>query len=109
MQTLPTPASILDRHEHIALQFSGGKDSLAVAYLQRPFWDRLTFYHGDSGDLLPEVREIVDQIAALVPQLPPCREQLAAVDLQAFQTSTPCRSRSRWFGNSLDIAGVARA
>jgi 3'-phosphoadenosine 5'-phosphosulfate sulfotransferase (PAPS reductase)/FAD synthetase len=53
---------------NIALQFSGGKDSLALAHLLRPHWDRLTFYHVDTGDLLPEVREIVDGIEALVPR-----------------------------------------
>lgn len=57
----PAPAG------NIALQFSGGKDSLALAYLLRPYWDRLTFYHVDTGDLLPEVREIVDGVAAVVP------------------------------------------
>ncbi len=59
---------MMDGHSRIALQFSGGKDSLAMAYLLRPHWDRLTFYHVDTGDLLPEVREIVDGMAAQVPR-----------------------------------------
>lgn len=50
-----------------ALLFSGGKDSLAVAYLTRERWEDLTFYHADTGDLLPEVREIVDGMEAMVP------------------------------------------
>jgi phosphoadenosine phosphosulfate reductase len=54
-------------HRNIGLQFSGGKDSLAVAYLLRPHWDRLTFYHVDTGDLLPEMREIVRHIENQVP------------------------------------------
>jgi phosphoadenosine phosphosulfate reductase len=57
----------LDRHGHAALQFSGGKDSLALVHLLRPHWDRLTLYHVDAGDLLPEVREVVDGVARLVP------------------------------------------
>lgn len=57
----------LDRHERAALQFSGGKDSLAVVYLLRPHWERLTVYHVDTGDLLPEVCEIVDRVEAMVP------------------------------------------
>lgn len=52
---------------NIALQFSGGKDSLALVHLLRPHWDRLTLYHVDTGDLLPEVREIVDSVEAMVP------------------------------------------
>jgi phosphoadenosine phosphosulfate reductase len=57
----------LDRHERIALSFSGGKDSLALAHLLEPHWDRLTFYHVDAGDLLPEVSEIVAQYEKRVP------------------------------------------
>jgi len=56
------------RHERIALSFSGGKDSLAVAHLLRPHWDRITFYHLDAGDLLPEVAEIVSEMEAMAPR-----------------------------------------
>jgi len=57
----------LDRHGRGALHFSGGKDSLALVYLLRPSWERLTLYHVDTGDLLPEVREIVDMVEGMVP------------------------------------------
>lgn len=67
MKPFIDPSPVLAPHRNIALQFSGGKDSLAVAYMLRPFWDRLTFYHLDAGDLLPEVREVVDGMAARVP------------------------------------------
>jgi len=55
------------RHSKIALQFSGGKDSLAVLHLMRPYWDRLTAYFVDSGDQFPEHLEAVRKVAALVP------------------------------------------
>jgi phosphoadenosine phosphosulfate reductase len=58
----------LDNHKNVALQFSGGKDSLACVHLLRPFWERLTLYHIDTGDLLPEVREIVAEVEAIVPR-----------------------------------------
>lgn len=58
----------LDRHGAGALHFSGGKDSLALVYLLRPQWDKLTLYHLDAGDLLPEVREIVASVEAMVPR-----------------------------------------
>lgn len=61
-------ADILARHENIALQFSGGKDSLAVAHLLREHWGRITFYHVDAGDLLPEMREIVSDMERQVPR-----------------------------------------
>jgi phosphoadenosine phosphosulfate reductase len=57
---------IMGRHERIALQFSGGKDSLALLYLMRPYWDRLTVYWLDTGDAFPETRETIKQIAGLI-------------------------------------------
>jgi 3'-phosphoadenosine 5'-phosphosulfate sulfotransferase (PAPS reductase)/FAD synthetase len=59
--------SALDRHEHIALSLSGGKDSLACLYLLRPHMHRITAYHRDTGDLLPEVREIVAEARGMCP------------------------------------------
>ena len=59
----------LDRHKKISLSFSGGKDSLACVYLLRSHLDRITLYHLDTGDLLPEMREIVDHVAGFAPNL----------------------------------------
>lgn len=59
--------SPLHRHERIALAFSGGKDSLAVVYALRPHLDRLTVYHMDTGDLLPEIRETVAHVRSFAP------------------------------------------
>lgn len=59
--------SVLDRHQKIALQFSGGKDSLACVFLLKDYWDRLTVYYLDTGDSFPETRETVACIKSLVP------------------------------------------
>lgn len=59
--------SPLTRHEKIGLGFSGGKDSLAVVYMLRPHLDRITIYHRDTGDLLPEIREIVEHVKGFAP------------------------------------------
>jgi phosphoadenosine phosphosulfate reductase len=59
--------SILDRHEKIALSFSGGKDSLACVHLCKPWLDRITIYHNDTGDLLPEMMESVARVEAFAP------------------------------------------
>lgn len=59
--------SYFDRHERIALQFSGGKDSLVTLALLKPWWDRLTVYWLDAGDGFPETYEIVVKTAAQVP------------------------------------------
>lgn len=57
----------LSRHERASLSFSGGKDSLACVYLLRDWLDRITVYHLDTGDLLPEVREVVDHVRGMAP------------------------------------------
>jgi phosphoadenosine phosphosulfate reductase len=59
---------VIERHERIALQFSGGKDSLALLYLMRPYWGRLTVYWLATGDSFPETRELVEQIGDMVPR-----------------------------------------
>lgn len=59
--------SRLDRHANIALMFSGGKDSLACVYLLREHLDRITLFHNDTGDLLPETKEIVAHVKTFAP------------------------------------------
>ena len=59
---------ILDRHHKIALQFSGGRDSIACLYLLRPYLDRITVYWVNTGAAFPETLAIVDQVRALCPQ-----------------------------------------
>lgn len=59
--------SPLDRHGKIALSFSGGKDSLVCVHMLRDHWDKLTIYHMDTGDLLPEMRDSVARVEAVVP------------------------------------------
>lgn len=58
---------IIERHERIALQFSGGKDSLACLYLMRSYWDRLTVYWLNTGAAFPETVALADQVRAMVP------------------------------------------
>lgn len=60
-------APILDRHQRIALQFSGGKDSLACLYLLRPWWGQLTVYWTDHGDSFPEALDVIERVRAQVP------------------------------------------
>lgn len=59
--------SALNRHTKMALSVSGGKDSLACVYLLREHLQRLTVYHVDSGDFLPETLEIVRHVEAMAP------------------------------------------
>lgn len=59
--------SAFDRHERIAFQFSGGRDSTAALYLLRPLWGRMKVYHLDTGDQFPETRRVVDEVGRDVP------------------------------------------
>ena len=57
----------IDRHGAIALQVSGGKDSIACLYLLQPYWDRLTVYWTNAGDGFPETLAVMEQVKAAVP------------------------------------------
>lgn len=60
-------SEVMARHERIAFQFSGGKDSLAALYLLRDYWPQMTVYWTNTGDPVPEVREVVERVRAQVP------------------------------------------
>ncbi|XVJ69963.1 MAG: methyltransferase domain-containing protein [Rhizobacter sp.] len=55
-------ASAFARHDRIAFQFSGGRDSTAALYLLRPYWDRMSVYHLDTGDQFPETQAVVRKV-----------------------------------------------
>lgn len=58
---------ILSSHRKVALQFSGGRDSLAMLLYLQPYWNDLTVYFCDSGEALPETLELVERVKRLVP------------------------------------------
>lgn len=60
-------AARIGRHERIAFQFSGGKDSLAALMRLKSCWSRMTVYWTNTGDPVPEVLAVVDKVRALVP------------------------------------------
>ena len=51
----------------VALQFSGGRDSLAMLLALRDCWPLFTVYYTNSGDIYPETRALVDNVALVVP------------------------------------------
>jgi phosphoadenosine phosphosulfate reductase len=57
----------LSRHAKVALQFSGGRDSIACLFLLQPWWDRLTVYWCNTGDAFPETLAVIEQVKAQVP------------------------------------------
>ena len=93
--------SVLSRHERIALQFSGGKDSIAVLYVMKPYWDRVTVYFCNSGDPLPETLEIWNVIRDMVPN---------SVEIQGARKETASSlglpsdvvpTTSTWYGRNI--------
>jgi phosphoadenosine phosphosulfate reductase len=70
---------IIDRHDRIALQFSGGRDSIACLYLMRPWWDRLTVYWCDTGAAYPETVSLVAKVREMVPNFAVIQGQQPAV------------------------------
>ena len=60
--------AVFNRHERIALHFSGGRDSLAVLHLLQPHWGRMTVYWCNSGDVYPEVVDLMRHYAAILPR-----------------------------------------
>jgi len=60
-------ASTLQRHERIALQVSGGRDSIACLYLLRPYLDRITVYWCNTGAAFPETVSTMQKLRALCP------------------------------------------
>lgn len=52
---------------HTALQFGGGKDSLACLYLLKPRWDEILVTWLNTGAAFPETQAQMEEIRALVP------------------------------------------
>lgn len=51
----------------VALQLSGGKDSLACLYLMESQWDNLTVYWCNTGDAFPETVALMERLRAQIP------------------------------------------
>lgn len=64
---MDTIESALARHTNIALQVSGGRDSIACLYLMRPWLDKITVYWCNTGAAFPETLEIINQIREIAP------------------------------------------
>jgi phosphoadenosine phosphosulfate reductase len=58
---------VFGRHERIALQVSGGIDSLAVLHGVMPWIDRVCVYWLNPGNPFPETLAIMDEIREVVP------------------------------------------
>jgi len=58
---------ILSKHKKIALQLSGGKDSVVCLYLLKDYLDQITVYHLNTGDQPKETQDIMDELKKFIP------------------------------------------
>jgi len=59
--------ALIEAHDKVVLQLSGGKDSLACLHLAKPWWDKITVLWTNTGDAFPETVEQMAAIKAMVP------------------------------------------
>ena len=56
-----------DRHEKVALMFSGGKDSIACLHLIKDYLDKTTVVWVNTGASFPEIEDLMEETRATVP------------------------------------------
>lgn len=60
--------AIIDRHENIALMYSGGKDSTACLYLLKKWWNKINVVWVNSGATFPEVLAFMENMKKKLPR-----------------------------------------
>ena len=88
----------IDKYERPALQFSGGKDSLACLYLLRDKLDKLTVYHLDTGDCIPETVAVVEEVRAWVPNFVVIQSSVAKWRQEYGYPSDLMPAKAHWLG-----------
>lgn len=93
------------RGRKVALQFSGGKDSLACLWLLRPFLPRyITVYWTSTGDTIPETVEVVDWARGWVPKFEVIQADVRAWQAEHGMPSDLVPARNHWMGVSHGMA-----
>ncbi|MEG0414228.1 MAG: methyltransferase type 11, partial [Comamonas sp.] len=91
----------------VALHFSGGKDSLACLLLLRPFvMQGLPVYWVDTGDCIPETREVVEWSRAWVPDFRVVQADVHAWKAVHGMPSDATTAQSSWMGAQYGMTDV---
>lgn len=77
----------LSRFNRPALQFSGGKDSLALLFMLRDQLDRITVYWVNAGDGCPETLGVIEYVRKHIPHFVEIRSDAKAWRAQYGQPS----------------------
>ncbi len=64
---LAAARAMMEGHERIALECSGGRDSLALVHLLRPELDRITVFWLNTGAAFPETVKAMERVRQLAP------------------------------------------
>lgn len=62
---MKNPFEALRAAERPILQLSGGKDSIATLFRIKEFWPKLEILTCDTGDMFPEMNDILEKVQAL--------------------------------------------
>lgn len=73
---------IIQRHERIALQLSGGKDSLACLFLLKPHIEKITVYWLNTGRAFPETVQAINEVRKFIPHFVEVAGNVDAVHAQ---------------------------
>lgn len=73
---------IIQRHERIALQLSGGKDSLACLFLLKPHLEKVTVYWLNTGRAFPETVQAISEVRKFIPHFVEVAGNVDAVHAQ---------------------------
>lgn len=89
-------AALKEHAGHVALQFSGGRDSLALLLYMRPFWSQLTVYFSNPGDSYPETMALIDAVRSVVPSFVEVRGHVHEVHSQHGWPSDVVQAGASW-------------
>lgn len=92
-------------HQRFAIQLSGGKDSLAVLYLLKPWWKKLVVLWSNLGDPYPETIAQMQKIAELVGEFHEVTGHSLSDAAAAFPVDM-LTVRSTGFGRALEPDGA---
>lgn len=87
-----------------ALQFSGGKDSLALVYLLKDQLESITLYWMNAGDACPETMDVIRLVREMVPNFIEVQSDVAAWRKQHGNPTDLLPSNAHFLGVSYGLS-----